>query len=298
MSHAASPSTGKRYGVAGVCRVWDVARSTVYARRQAARPSRAPRRRGPRTLWSDEELVGHIRAVLEAGGFVGEGYRKVRARLRMIGVRTSKRRPLRLMRENSLLAPTRAGSPHGPNAHDGTITTSRPDEMWGIDITSTLTRHEGAASIFVLVDHCTAECMGLHATLRATRFEATEPLRQAVPFAFGVYEEGRAAGLAPRHDHGSRFTSEHFQAEIRFLGIKSSPAFVREPEGNGCAERFIRTLKGQLLWVTTFDTLADLQAALDRFRHRYNTCWLVEKHGLKTPAATRHLLTSGLLEAA
>ena len=30
------------------------------------------------------------------------------------------------------------------------------------------------------------------------------------------------------------------QAEIRFLGIESSPAFVREPEGNGCAERFIR----------------------------------------------------------
>jgi putative transposase len=298
MSHAASPSTGVRYGVARVCRMWEVARSTVYARRQAAGAPCAPRRRGPRTPWPDEELVGHIRAVIEAGGFVGEGYRKVWARLRMIGVRTSKRRTLRLMRENTLLAPTRAGHPHGPKAHDGTITTSRPDEMWGIDMTSTLTRHEGTASIFVLVDHCTAECLGLHATLRATRFEATEPLRQAVPFAFGVYEDGRAAGLALRHDHGSQFMSAHFQAELRFLGIESSPAFVREPEGNGCAERFIRTLKEQLLWITTFDTLAELRAALDRFRHRYNTCWLVEKHAFNTPAATRQVLTSGLLEAA
>jgi hypothetical protein len=38
-----------------------------------------------------------------------------------------------------------------------------------------------------------------------------------------------------------------FQEELRFLGISSSPAFVREPEGNGCAERFIRTLKENLL---------------------------------------------------
>ncbi len=37
--------------------------------------------------------------------------------------------------------------------------------------------------------------------------------------------------------------SDAFQRELAFLGIASSPAFVRAPEGNGCAERFIRTLK-------------------------------------------------------
>jgi len=31
--------------------------------------------------------------------------------------------------------------------------------------------------------------------------------------------------------------SHHFQKEIAFLGIESSPVFVRAPEGNGCAER-------------------------------------------------------------
>ena len=56
-----------------------------------------------------------------------------------------------------------------------------------------------------------------------------------------------ASGLALRHDHGSQYVSHHFQAEIRFLGIVSSPVFVREPEGNGCAERFIRVLKENLL---------------------------------------------------
>src|SRR5690242_16022522 len=52
-----------------------------------------------------------------------------------------------------------------------------------------------------------------------------------------------AHGLTVRHDHGSQYMSDHFQREIAFLGIESSPAFVRAPEGNGCAERFIRTLK-------------------------------------------------------
>ena len=49
--------------------------------------------------------------------------------------------------------------------------------------------------------------------------------------------------MAVRHDHGSQYLSGDFQKELRFLGIESSPAFVRASEGNGCAERFIRTLK-------------------------------------------------------
>jgi hypothetical protein len=43
--------------------------------------------------------------------------------------------------------------------------------------------------------------------------------------------------------------SDYFQDELKFLGIEPSPAFVREPEGNGVAERFIRTLKEQMLEV-------------------------------------------------
>jgi hypothetical protein len=39
---------------------------------------------------------------------------------------------------------------------------------------------------------------------------------------------------------------------------------VREPEGKGCVERFIRTLKGNLLWVRRFDTIEDLSLACTR----------------------------------
>jgi len=64
--------------------------------------------------------------------------------------------------------------------------------------------------------------------------------------------------------------SDDFQREIRFLGMESSPAFVRQPEGNGCIERFFRTLKEQLLWLRPFETLEELGDALRQFRQRYS----------------------------
>ncbi len=230
MSQTLSLSAQHPYGLARVCRVWEVPRSMVYPvkARQAA-PGPPPQRRGPKPRWSEEALLAQIRAVLDPSPFLGEGHRKVWARLRVAGVRTSKGRVLRLMRQAQLLAPTRVGHAHGPKAHDGTILTGRPDVMWGMDATSTFTRLDGMATIFIAVDHCTAECLGLHAAKPGTRFEALEPLRQGVKAIFGGYAPRVAQGLQARHDHGSQYMSEVFQDELRFLGIVSSPAFVRVP---------------------------------------------------------------------
>jgi putative transposase len=141
--------------------------------------------------------------------------------------------------------------------------------------------------VFVVVDHCASECIGIHAAKPGTRFEAVEPLRQGLRAIFGDYDAGIAAGLQARHDHGSQYVSDYFQDELKFLGITASPAFVREPEGNGVAERFIRTLKEQLLWVQMFETVEELRVALLAFKDRYNREWLCERHGHQTPAAVR-----------
>jgi putative transposase len=286
MGQAVSPSVARRYSLARVCRVLEVPRSTVYAARSRRLTPVAPRKRGPKTAWMDAELIEQIRGILARSPFVGEGYRKVWARLRLAGIRTSKARVLRLMRAAGLLAPTRTGRPHGPAAHDGTIIPERPDAMWGIDATAGWT-DEGTATVFIAVDHFTAECIGIHTARRGTRFEALEPLRQGIREHFDAYRADVATGLALRHDHGSQFMSDLFQTELRFLGITSSPAFVREPEGNGCAERFIRTLKEQLLWIERFATVEALRLALLAFKDRYNRQWLIERHGHQTPAAVR-----------
>ena len=181
MSLVTSSSAGKPYGLARVCRLWEVPRSSVYAlRARCLRPPTLPIRRGPKTPLDDAALTEKIRVVLAASPFHGEGYRKVWARLRFAGTRTSKARTLRLMRLNGLLAPVRAGRPHGPRAHDRTIVTGKPNEMWGTDATSTVTTKEGTVTIFFAVDHCTAECVGIHGTPRnSVSFAGTRPRLKA-----------------------------------------------------------------------------------------------------------------------
>ena len=285
MSRQVSPSTDRGYGLQRVTRVWRVARATIYRHRHRADAVQR-RKPGPQGARSDEDLAGEIRQLLQASPFHGEGYRKLWARLRFAGIRTSRRRVLRLMREHGLLAHQRAGRPRGSRAHDGTITTERVDLMWGTDLTS-VTTGEGQAAVFIAVDHGSAECVGVHASRSADRFEALEPIRQAVRERFGAFAKGIAHGLALRHDHGSQYVSHHFQAEVRFLGIESSPAFVREPEGNGCAERFIRVLKENLLWIRRFATIEELRLALLAFQQTYSQSWIIERHGYRTPAQVR-----------
>ena len=287
MSAVISISARRPYGLARVCRVWGVSRAGIYrGRRVIASP--APRRRpGPQGPMPDAALVEAIRGVLSNSPFHGEGYRKVWARLRHAGLRSSKERVRRLMRENGLSAAARTGRPTGPRNHDGTIIPEAVDTMWGTDMTAAFTTEHGQVAVFVAIDHCSAECVGLHAALRGTRHEALEPVRQGVLERFGAIARDAAKGLSIRHDHGSQYMAHDFQKEIAWLGATSSPAFVRAPEGNGCAERFIRTLKENLLWVRTFRTVEELRLALLEFRQTYNEHWLIERHGHRSPAQFR-----------
>ena len=290
MSRACSVSARRVYGKARVCRLWGVARSTHYARQAAAERQVRIARRGRRPVLPDEVLVERIREVLrkaESLGFRGEGYRKVWARLRHKGIPVSRERVRRLMREHGLQAPHRTGADRGPRVHDGTIIPEGANRMWGTDATQVMTRLEGIATVFVAVDHFVGDVVGIHAARPGTRFEALEPIHQGIRDHYGPLAEGVAAGLVLRHDHGSQYMSHAFQQELRFLGIESSPSFVRAPEGNGVAERFIRTLKEQLLWVRTFDTVEELRQALLEFKKRFNRHWLLQRHRYATPAQVR-----------
>lgn len=287
MSRTVSASTNKPYGVARVARIWDVARSSFYAARSRAASAVVLMKRGPKTDFTDEQLTDQIRTAIQNSPFFGEGHRKIWARLRLAGIRTSKRRVLRLMRAAELLGPARRPAVVNSNPHEGTIISDQPNQLWGTDATAAVTTAEGQVTIFAAIDHCTAECVGIHAVKRATRFEALEPIRQGLRDHFGGFRGGIGAGLRLRHDHGSQYMSDDFQKELRFLGIESSPAFVRQPEGNGCIERFFRTLKEQLLWIRHFNDVETLQAALLQFKDKYNCGWLIQRLNFKTPWQAR-----------
>lgn len=238
---------------------------------------------------SDLELLREIRGVLEDSPFVGEGHRKVWARLRRRGVRTSRKRVLRLTREAGLLAPTARVRRRARRLHEGTITVERPDTLWATDATEGFTDRDGRCAIFAVVDHASGEAW-VDASERMDRFAAADLLREVTTERFGAVEQAVACGLALRYDGGPCFRSHHYQTEIDHLGIARSPAYHYEPETNGCVERFIQTLKEQVLWIERFETLEELNAAIRAFARTYNRDWLLERHGYRSPIEAREQL--------
>jgi transposase InsO family protein len=284
MSASISPSTGRPYGMRRVCRAWEAPRSTVFERRKA-KPE--PRKRGPKPVVPDEVLIPMIREDLANSPFREEGHRKVYYRLKFEKrIKVAPKRVLRLMRQHALLSPQRA--PKGETkTHDGSICTEKPNEIWGTDGTLAQTVEEGTVWIFAAVEHWNAECVGIHVAKEGNRFAAMEPVKQGLRKHFGGVGKGIAAGLALRNDHGSQYTSGAFQTELKFLGIRQSLAYVGEPETNGVAERFWKTLKKQVLEGRIYRTLADLRQALRAFMDLYNRRWRLEKLGGHTPEEVR-----------
>ena len=65
-------------------------------------------------------------------------------------------------------------------------------------MTTTVTTEEGMASVFVAVDHCSVDCVGIHAAKSGNRFEALEPIRQGVAERFaGLEADVAEEGLKP-----------------------------------------------------------------------------------------------------
>jgi transposase InsO family protein len=302
MSQTISPATGKPYGVQRVCHAWEQARSSFYdqhQRLQSPATAPAPNKRGPKPAVSDEALLELIRADLAASPFHGEGHRPVWRRLRYRQrIRVGRMGLLRLMREHNLLSPYR-GRRNPPRTHDGTIITTAPNDMWGTDGAMIYTLENGWVWAFIAVEHWNAECVGWHVTKTGDRFAALEPISQGLSTVCGSVAKAVARGLALRMDHGPQYTSDHFVNQIRYWGMADSFAFVSEPQTNGVAERFIRTLKEQAIYGRTFRTLEQVRQAVAEFVELYNALWLLGKNHGRSPREMRQgWIAAQQLEAA
>ena len=288
MSAATSPAAGQPYGVERVCRIFETPRSTYYAHQEPVPSPAVPRKkRGPEPKVPDGELLDLIKADLEASPFHGEGHRKVWARLRVVKkVRVAPKRVLRIMRENNLLSPHRGrqGSEH---PHDGKIITDAPNIMWGTDGLRVQTVEDNWGWVFLATEHWNAECVGFHVCKEGTRYAALEPIAMGMQRIFGSTAADAARGLELRIDHGSQYIADHFLNQIRFWGITPSFSYVAEPQTNGVAERFNRTLKEQVINGRVFKNLDEVRRAVAAFVERYNAEWRVEKLGFKSPSEAR-----------
>ena len=233
MSRTVSPQTGKVYGIKRVCNAWDIPRSSFYHKhtdKSRENEEDTPKtKRGPEPGTSDEKLLDLIHEDLKNSPFIGEGHRKVWARLRFgKGIRVSKKRVLRIMREHNLLSPHRA--PKCPQIeHNGRIITDEPNIMWATDGAKVFTLDDGWGWIFTCVEHWNSEILGWHVCKRGNRFAALEPISMAIENQFGEAKPGAVRGTSLRMDNGSQYKAYRFQKQIKSWGLAPSFAFVEQP---------------------------------------------------------------------
>ena len=159
--------------------------------------------------------------------------------------------------------------------------------MWGTDGVRVFTVDDGWGWIFTAVEHWNAECVGWHV------WQARRPLRRPAADLHGACRavwldrgrRGSGAGLAD----GSRLPVSvgPLHQPDQVLGIQPSYAFVAEPQTNGVAERFNRTLKEQIIHGRIYRNIAELRDAVRDFVELYNAQWIVEKNGYLSPAQAR-----------
>jgi len=147
--------------------------------------------------------------------------------------------------------------------------------------------------VFVAVDHFNCEVVGRHVCKRGDRFAALQPVSQGLLKQFGGVTADVGRGLTLRMDNGTQYVSEHFRNQVRFWGVAASYAFIEQPQTNGVAERFFKTLKEQIIHGRVYRTVAELREAVEAFVDLYNEQRLPEKNGFLSPSATREAWYAG-----
>jgi putative transposase len=159
--------------------------------------------------------------------------------------------------------------------------------MWAIDATQITTVQGGKVWLFGVIEHWNAETLGWHVAKRGDRYAAAQAVGMAVRNASAMSARAPPAAWPCDTTMGSAFLAEHFHNQIRFWGMTPSYAFIGEPETNGVIERFFRTLKEPIVHGRIYQTIDEVRNAVRDFVARYNTEWLIEKNGLRSPSDTR-----------
>jgi transposase InsO family protein len=160
-------------------------------------------------------------------------------------------------------------------------TKDRPNAQWHIDLKHTRLADGTPVFICVLVDDYSRYALAAVAGFS----NSSEWVSQVVHQAFA--HAGQPAELVS--DNGREFTPVWQDSLTKFgqllaeCGIRHLTCAPYYPQGNGKAEAFIKTLDRECLAGRTFDNLADVQAALDRYLTYYNNYRLHSSLGWQAP---------------
>lgn len=255
-----------------LCATFKLSRAAYYAegRRQetaagndgeGAKVIALPKR--PRHTSAEVVLTG-IREVLARDTATAWGVRKVWATLRREGLKVSRRRVWALMHANGLVLARDREPGETPRGH---VMVPEPNRRIATDLTTVWTRRDGVVALVPTID-----CGDRTAVIEVTKDQHGPAVLASVEAKL-VASFGSPAnvpeGVELRTDHGPQYTGADCEALCTKWNLAHTYAPVGRPTGNAVVERFIRTLKEELIWLRDWDSADELRAAIATWLHHY-----------------------------
>jgi putative transposase len=253
---------GDRFGVEPILRVLEVPTSTFYgwvARR------RWPSPRDIEETWLGEQIE---RIHSESGRTYGSP--KIHAQLRREGIRVSRKRVERLMREAGLQGAFMRKRKRSSTRRDPTATPApdlvnrdftapAPNRLWVADI-SRIPTGQGPLWLASVRDAFSRRVVGWKASDRAD----TELVLGALEYALWSRQVERDR-LVFHSDHGAQYTAIRFTQRLVDAGAQPSMGSVGDSFDNALAENFFSTLKVERVYRTTYRTREEAELDLVRY---------------------------------
>lgn len=211
------------------------------------------------------------------------GYRRIWAHLRYIdNITINKKRVYRLMHEHNLLV-----KPNTKLKAKRTINTrkpkaDRPNQWWGIDMTKVKTTHEGWVYVVIVIDWYSKKVVGHYAGNQSKAWHWLVALHKAVNQQFPYGARGHKLNLMA--DNGCQPTSTSFMKACHHMDITLAFTSYNNPKGNADTERFMRTMKEEMVWCRQYNSTKAFIKQLDRWIEYYNAKYLHSTLGYMPPS--------------
>ena len=273
--------------VGQLCEAFGISRQAYYAARKApqsrAREDRRRSRPEHRGLWvSDAALIEKIQQVVAE--FPAWGVRKVWAYLRRLGTIVSRKRVWKRMKALGLCLPPICERVEP--LRRGHVAVPESNRRWATDLTTTWTARDGTVALVPVIDCGDRVVFDIEVTKSQESPAVLAPVERALEEAFGS-PMAVPDGLELRSDHGPQYTGSDCEGLCSTWGLEHTLAPVGRPTGNAVAERFIQTLKVELIWTRDWESIAELREAVAQWLHVYNHVRPHQALDWMTPAEKR-----------
>ena len=214
---------------------------------------------------SAEVVLLRIREVLAREACAAWGVRKVWATLKREGLKVSRKRVHAIMRAHGLVL-ARDREPGEPTR--GHVVVPEPNRRLATDMTTVWTRGDGVVALVPTID-CGDRTAVIEVTVNQHGPAILASVERKLVESFGA-PANVPEGVELRTDHGPQYTGVDCDALCTRWRVAHTYAPVGRPTGNAVVERFIRTLKEELVWLRDWNSADELRAAVATWLGHYH----------------------------